>query len=201
MKKVTYFLIFAIIAIMGFTIISHCSNTEPKSSVTFESIVSNDYNYVDSAFNDTVETHFYEVRAYMPERIDSAAVHGTQIDSITTIFAVGLKVYVFNHKIKGDSVTTDTCVYRGPFVEDCEMPWPLPLTFNQMMQIVKEYKLSAPNKDIALRRALIAHPKDFPDFTIYGGRGDKWWFISTKNGSVRTDQNSEAWLKQYNQWK
>lgn len=167
-----------------------------KTPVTFEQVVGNDYAYIDSVFKGKDSTYFYEVRVYMPERIDSAAAKHSPIDSIVSIFAVGDKVWFFNHKIIGDSVKTDTCIYNGPFVEDCVMSWPLPTTFSQMLDVVAANKLKAPNNDIVLRRALIYHPKDYPDFTIYAGDGN-WWFISTKNDSIRTDQCSEKWIHQY----
>lgn len=201
MRKLVYLFIGLVVCLGVLAGIYKCSKSEQpvvKDSITFESVVGSDYAYIDSTFKDAAEVHFYEARAYMPERIDSAAAHGTQIDSIVTIFSVDLKVWFFNHKIKGDSVITDTCIYDGPFVEDCEMQWPLPITFKQMMDIVKVNNLKAPNKDIVLRRALIAHPKEYPDFTICGGSWNDWWFISTKDGSVRTDQNSKTWLDQYN---
>lgn len=198
MKKIISF-VGAIFVIALLVVVFKCSSSKDEPTpITFEDVVGKDYAYIDSVFKNEEEefTHFYEVRVYMPERVDSAALHHSAIDSIVSIFAVGDKVWFFNHKIKGDSVVTDTCIYDGPFIEDCVMPWPLPTTFNQMMDSVASHKLNAPNKDIVLRRALIAHPKDYPDFTIYGGDG-KWWFISTKNDSIRTDQCSNEWIKQY----
>lgn len=154
------------------------------STTSFETIVSEDYYSVMKNYGDT--SSFFEVRAYMPERIDSAAAYKTQIDSLVTIFAINgnTRVIYINHKIIGNKVITDTAFYRGPFVEDCEMPWPLPVTFDQMMDTVVAKKLSAPKTDIVLRRGLILHPKDYPDFTIYSGEGF-WWFISTENCAVR----------------
>lgn len=198
MKKIISF-VGAIFVIALLVVVFKCSSSKDEPTpITFEDVVGKDYAYIDSVFKNEEEefTHFYEVRVYMPERVDSAALHHSAIDSIVSIFAVGDKVWFFNHKIKGDSVVTDTCIYDGPFIEDCVMSWPLPTTFNQMMDSVASHKLNAPNKDIVLRRALIAHPKDYPDFTIYGGDG-KWWFISTKNDSIRTDQCSNEWIKQY----
>jgi hypothetical protein len=198
MKKIISF-VGAIFVIALLVVVFKCSSSKDEPTpITFEDVVGKDYAYIDSVFKNEEEefTHFYEVRVYMPERVDSAALHHSAIDSIVSIFAVGDKVWFFNHKIKGDSVVTDTCIYDGPFIEDCVMPWPLPTTFNQMMDSIASHKLNAPNKDIVLRRALVAHPKDYPDFTIYGGDG-KWWFISTKNDSIRTDQCSNEWIKQY----
>lgn len=194
MKKIILLIVIVVFAACAIIIPKAC-NTKPvepvaKDTITFESIVTNDYNYVDSTFksDDPEYTHFYEVRAYMHERVDSAAKNESQIDSLTTIFAVGTKVYFFNHKIINDSVVTDTTICQGPFVEDCVMPWPLPITFKQMMEIVKVNNLVCPNKDITLRRALIWHPKDYPDFTIKGEKGDDWYFISTADGTVRNKQ-------------
>lgn len=200
MKKLIYMFAAIIVLIAIAVSINNCSKKSPvKEPITFESVVGSDYAYIDSVFSDTIETHFYEARAYMPTRVDSSAYYNAPIDSITSIFSVGLKIYFFNHKIVGDSVTTDTCIYNGPFVEDCEIPWPLPFTFEQMMKTVKAKKLTAPHIDVALRRALTAKPKEYADFTIFAGNGDNWWFISTKDGSVRTDQISEIWNKQYNE--
>lgn len=195
---ITFTILFTV-GLIGFLSFHSCSKSKTPitDSITFESIVGSDYTYIDSVFPDSI-THFYEARAYMPERVDSAAKHLTQIDSITTIFAVDQEVWIFNHKIKGDTVLTDTVIHHGPFVEDCTMNWPLPLTFKEMMKIIVSKNLSAPNKDIVLRRALILHPKDYPDFTIYAG-SEKWWFISTEDGSVRPDQCSKEWINQYNE--
>lgn len=194
-KSVILPLLFIVIVLIVFAFIKSCHNgkapqptpTPKQDTITFEKIVTSDYNYIDSAFEnkDKDYTHFYEVRAYLPTSVDSAEIPA-KIDSLVTIFAVGQKVWFFQHKIIDNKVKTDTVIYNGPFVEDCEMPWPVNVTFNQMLQIVKDNKLKAPNKDVTLRRALIWHPKEYPDFTI--GTWNAFYFISTKDGSVRTQQ-------------
>ncbi len=202
MKKIIISIIVVVIAAVAAVLgPKSCKGDTPVTipdTITFESVVDSDYNYIQKTFADSSDeyTHFYEVRIYMPERIDSAAIHKAPIDSITSIFAVGQKVWFFNHKITNGVVTTDTCIYNGPFVEDCVMPWPLPVKFDQIMDTIASKELIAPNQDIVLRRALIWHPKTYPDFTIYAG-DNNWWFISAEDGSIRTDQCSKEWLKQY----
>lgn len=202
MKKIIIFIVFAVIAAVALVLgPKSCKNDVPPTipdTITFESVVDSDYNYIQKTFADSSDeyTHFYEVRIYMSESVDSAAVHKSPIDSITSIFAVGQKVWFFNHKIDKNTVTTDTCIYDGPFIEDCVMPWPLPVKFDQVMDTIASKNLNAPNKDVVLRRALIWHPKDYPDFTVYAGNGN-WWFISSEDCSIRTDQVSNKWFKQY----
>lgn len=195
-KSVIIPLVFIVIVLITFAIFKSCYHKEtpqptppaPKQdTITFEKIVTSDYNYIDSAFKnkDKDYTHFYEVRTYLPTSVDSAEIPA-KIDSLVTIFSVGQKVWFFQHKIVDNKVKTDTIIHDGPFVEDCEMPWPVNVTFNQMLKIVKDNKLKAPNKDVTLRRALIWHPKDYPDFTV--GTWNAFYFISTEDGSVRTQQ-------------
>lgn len=191
-KKILISITILLVVIIGI-VLSFCKcsgKTTPTPTYNdsiFESVVGSDVNYIDRWFGDNIEHHFYEVRAYMKNRIDSAVINNEPIDSITTIFAVGDKVWFFGHKIVDGVVKTDTMVCGGPFVEDMDIEWPLKTTFSDLRETIRTHKLNCPNKDIVLRRALIWHPKDYADWTIYAG-DKKFWFISTENDSIRDVQ-------------
>lgn len=187
MKKITsLFCILLFAFCMMFSACTGCSNTnpEPATGYNYDEIVTADYDYIASQYNDF---KFYEVDVLFKEILSNDSV-APEIESIQTVFQCGDTCVRILHS-HGEN---DTIREAGFWLECMEMSAYNAVNFDSCMSIVEPYRSELKTRALTFRRVL-APP--FPENGQYIF-GTGILVVDSKDGHVESwkDEVPEASL-------
>lgn len=172
MKRITYFFIALLAAI-----VAGCSGCDPKDAPTeevrvldFDSLITADYNYVDTLCGDS-NFFFYESTAMFADSM--------QVSKVVSLFQKGDTVIQITHTPEKDSID----VFQDFVLEDCVISMPLKTTFAEALKLYLESEFSSNvPRNAVLRRPL--GPIEMNTLFIFGAKGCGYVAVDTETREV-----------------